>query len=570
MATQEDQLRQILSQSLSPGAPTRQNAERALLAAQSSPGHALAILRIVSSSSGIDDLPVRQAAAVHFKNMVKKGWAPSEDDSDAQRYNIPESDRQLIKDNLVSLMCTVPPQLQSQCSESIALIASSDFPAKWDNLLPDLIAKFTDPNCDVLNGVLLTANSILKRFRYVQRSDALYSDILYVLTRLQEPLTQVFTSIASQLDNPQLANNATELSARLSALRSINRIFYSLNYQDLPEYFEDHMGEWMEGFAKLLQYKNSILVDEDEEMQPGECWVIDFALSSCCLCPFHCMSIPHSNFCHRDVGPIDNVQVSVVQNLNLYGSKDEEPFLPYLPQFTSLVWNLLMTVTPHSKHDALATISIRFLSSLIGKLMHRGLFDGEGTLREIFGRIVIPNLTIRDIDEERFEDDPNEFILSDMESSDTESRRKCTQELLRAMCRQFEVQTTAICSEHVNQMLSQFATDKNQWKMKDVAIHLMLGIAIRAESAQFGVSQVNDGVNVMEFFSSHILTELQETDMSVRPMVKATCIKFVSIFRNQFTKEQFGALMPLLIAHLGSRDVVVHTYAAAGEWSRSW
>jgi len=195
--------------------------------------------------------------------------------------------------------------------------------------------------------------------------------------------------------------------------------------------------------------------------------------------------------------------------------------------------------------------------------MHGKLFEGEGTLREIFVKIVIPNLTIREIDEERFEDDPTEFILSDMESSDTESRRKCTQELLRAMCRQFEVQTTLICSEHVSQMLGQFAADKNQWKMKDVAIHLMLGIAIRAESAQFGVSQVNEGVNVMEFFSQHVLTELQESDMSVRPMVKATSIKFVSIFRNQFTKEQFGALMPLLIAHLGSSYVVVHTYAAA-------
>ena len=167
------------------------------------------------------------------------------------------------------------------------------------------------------------------------------------------------------------------------------------------------------------------------------------------------------------------------------------------------------------------------------------------------------------IDEERFEDDPQEFILSDMEDSDTESRRKCTQELLRAMCRQFEQQTTAICSQHVNQMLSQFATDKNQWKMKDCSVHLMLGIAIRAESSQFGVSQLNDGVNIMDFFSSHILTELQEPNMNVRPMVKATCIKFVSIFRNQFTKEQLGSLMPLLIAHLKSPHVVVHTYAAA-------
>eukprot|EP00581_Thalassiosira_minuscula_P013061 CAMPEP_0183727082 /NCGR_PEP_ID=MMETSP0737-20130205/24807_1 /TAXON_ID=385413 /ORGANISM="Thalassiosira miniscula, Strain CCMP1093" /LENGTH=929 /DNA_ID=CAMNT_0025958619 /DNA_START=28 /DNA_END=2817 /DNA_ORIENTATION=- len=529
MATQEDQLRQFLSQSLSPDAPTRKNAERALLAARPTPGHALAVLRVVSESSGNNaaDLPIRQAAAVHFKNMVKKGWAPDEDD-DGKQFLIPDSDRTLIKNNLVSLMCTVPPQLQSQCSESIALIAATDFPSKWDNLLSDLIAKFGDANWDVVNGVLLTANSILKRFRYVQRSDALYADILYVLQRLQEPLTQLFTSVVSQLGTAGL--NPLQLTARLQALRSINRIFYSLNYQDLPEYFEDHMQEWMAGFAKLLEYKNPVLVDEDEEMQPG---------------------------------PIDNVQVSVVQNLNLYGNKDEEPFLPYLPQFTSLVWNLLMNVTPLAKHDALATISIRFLSSLIGKLMHRKLFEGEGTLREIFGKIVIPNLTIREIDEERFEDDPAEFILSDMESSDTESRRKCTQELLRAMCRQFEAQTTAICSEHVTQMLGQFAADKNQWKMKDVAIHLMLGIAIRAESAQFGVSQVNEGVNVMDFFSQHILTELQETNMKVRPMLKATSIKFVSIFRNQFTKEQFGALMPLLIAHLGSSDVVVHTYAAA-------
>jgi exportin-2 (importin alpha re-exporter) len=279
MATQEDQLRQILSQSLSPDKPTRQNAERALVSAQSAPGHALAVLRVVSSAQGGDaggaaDLAIRQAAAVHFKNMVKGGWAPDDDDDGGGRggvrYVIPESDRALIRDNLVSLMCTVPPQLQSQCSESIAIIASSDFPSRWDNLLSDLVSKFGDPDWCVVNGVLLTANSILKRFRHVQRSDALYADILYVLQRLQEPLTRLFVGITSRLGGPEEAGDVAGLAARLSALRSINRIFYSLNYQDLPEFFEDHMGEWMAGFAKLLQYTNPILVDEDEEMQPGE------------------------------------------------------------------------------------------------------------------------------------------------------------------------------------------------------------------------------------------------------------------------------------------------------------
>jgi exportin-2 (importin alpha re-exporter) len=44
--------------------------------------------------------------------------------------------------------------------------------------------------------------------------------------------------------------------------------------QDLPEYFEDHMAEWMEGFAKLLEYKNPALVDDSEEMNPGKIVVI--------------------------------------------------------------------------------------------------------------------------------------------------------------------------------------------------------------------------------------------------------------------------------------------------------
>jgi len=281
----EDQLRQILSQSLSPDATTRQNAERALLSSQSTtPGHALAILRVVSTSSNNPtDGAVRQAAAVHFKNMIKKGWAPSEDDDDKPTFTIPDSDRTLIKDNLVTLMCTVPPQLQLQCSESISLIANHDFPSKWDNLLSNLIDKFNDVDLNVVNGVLVTANSILKRFRYVQRSDALYSDILYVLQRLQVPLTQLFTKLISELEQPQLTNDILGLTNRLNALRSINRIFYSLNYQDLPEYFEDNMTVWMSGFAKLLEYKNGVLVDDDEEMQPGKFCVCLFWGRDCVL-----------------------------------------------------------------------------------------------------------------------------------------------------------------------------------------------------------------------------------------------------------------------------------------------
>lgn len=94
-------------------------------------------------------------------------------------------------------------------------------------------------------------------------------------------------------------------------------------------------------------------------------------------------------------------------------------------------------------------------------------------------------------------------------------------------------------------------------------IHLMLGIAIRLESHQ-GVSELNPNVNLLEFFSSQVFPELQDNDHSKRQLVKATALKFVCTFRKQFTQDQLKALMPLLIHHLSSPSVVVHTLAAYG------
>ena len=56
------------------------------------------------------------------------------------------------------------------------------------------------------------------------------------------------------------------------------------------------------------------------------------------------------------------------------------------------------------------------------------LFDNESTLREVIGKIVVPNLQIRETDEKRFEDDPADFIMTDMEGSDSNSQ-KCSQYL---------------------------------------------------------------------------------------------------------------------------------------------
>jgi exportin-2 (importin alpha re-exporter) len=328
--------------------------------AQKTPGHPLEVLRLVASSDAAD-AAVRQAAAVHFKNIVKNGWDEAREDGTNDIVISPE-DRNTIRSHVVQLMCSVPPQIEAQISESISLIAAVDYPERWTNLLQELVHQFNSSDLAVVSGVLKTANSIFKRFRYVGRSDELYTTILYTVERIQEALLTTFVGTGKAVE--AFPNDASQLKPRFDALRSMCRIFYSLNYQDLPEYFEDHMGEWMGEFAKYMQYKNPVLTDESEETDPS---------------------------------PIDHLQAAIVENLSLYADKDEEEFLPYLPQFTTLVWNNLVSLTAYSKHDTLVTTSIRFLSSLVAKLMHRDIFKEEATLREIVTRIVIPNLMIREV-----------------------------------------------------------------------------------------------------------------------------------------------------------------------------
>ena len=56
-------------------------------------------------------------------------------------------------------------------------------------------------------------------------------------------------------------------------------------------------------------------------------------------------------------------------------------------------------------------------------------------------------------------------------SGDTASRRRCSQDLLRSMCRQFESEATQIALAHVNTMLAEFATSPTEkWTQKDAAV----------------------------------------------------------------------------------------------------
>jgi exportin-2 (importin alpha re-exporter) len=288
-------LRGSLEQTLSPYAETRKNAEKFLHSISSQPNYVLLLLQVLENAQ--EKIEIRLAAALLFKNFIKSNWDPE------KQPCIPENEKVIVKQHIVDLMCRMPETIQKQLIEALTTIGEYDFPHKWDNLLVELVQKLkTESDWQVRNGVLMTANTIFKRFRNVFKSDSLFRELKHCLEAFQEPLLQFFQQTGSLLRTPGLQKQ--ELLHVMSALRTMCRIFYSLNWQDIPEYFEDNIATWMNEFLFYFNYENPALVVADNEDEPD---------------------------------PIDLLLVAIVENVNLYAEKYDEEFKPYLKSFTEVL-----------------------------------------------------------------------------------------------------------------------------------------------------------------------------------------------------------------------------------------
>ena len=437
-------------------------------------------------------------------------------------------DRMEIKQYIVGLMLNTPSIIQKQLSASLEIICESDFPKEWEGLLPELISKLNTTDYNVIFGVLKTILSVFKRFRHAMKSSSVLEELQYVLKLIQEPLLTLFQSISNLIDTQ--INNEVTGKVLFNCIKIILKLFYCLNSVDLPEYFEDHMPDWMNLFRKylILETTNSYLIGDIDDDAP---------------------SLLHK------------IQSLVCSNINLYEEKYEEEFQPYLQTFLKDVWSLLMKPLNEIKYDKLVASAIRFLTSVTTGVNFE-LFKDAETLKGICEKIVIPNMELRDSDLELFEDNPIEFIRRDIEGADSDTRRKASTELVKGLRKHFEQQVTEVCSQYITTMLSQYnANNILNWKCKDAAIYLVTALAVKSITADKGTTNVNQLVPILDFFQAQIWPELQNNNPPAL-ILKADAIKFIVTFRQQLPKSIYINLFPLLIDQLLSPNYVVHTYSA--------
>lgn len=262
------------------------------------------------------DINIRVAGSIALKNYIKRNWAAHEDDGGPDR--ISRHDRSCIKALLINLMLKSPKSIQKQLSDAIQIIGKYDFPKKWPQLITDMVEKFSTGDFNVVNGILQTAHSLFKRYRFEFKSQALWEEIKFVLEKICDPLTNLLL-VLMRLTKEQ-AGNAEAVNAIYGSLCLISKIFYSLNYQDLPEFFEDHIQTWMNAFHELLN-ADVPLLNTNIDDEPG---IMEHLKSEICL------------------------------NIGMYAQKYDEEFRNFTQLFVTDVWELLVKTGMQTKYDTVS------------------------------------------------------------------------------------------------------------------------------------------------------------------------------------------------------------------------
>jgi exportin-2 (importin alpha re-exporter) len=439
-------------------------------------------------------------------------------------YQLPAEEVTAIKRELIGLMVSVPPNLQAQLGEAISAIADSDFWQKWDTLVDDLISRLTPDNPIVNNGVLRVAHSIFKRWRPLFRSDDLFTEINHVLSKFSTPFLKLMDNTDAAISNSE--NDPVALKTSFGTLDLMIKLFYDLSCQDLPPVFEDNIGAISSLLHKYLVYDNAALRTDDDS----------------------------------ESGVQEYVKAGIFEVLMLYVQKYEDAFGGQLSPFVESTWGFLMTVGLETKYDIVVSKALQFLTAVAGT-PHAEAFNNQAVLVQIIEKVILPNLTLRESDEELFEDEPIEFIRRDLEGSDNDTRRRAATNFLRQLMARYEDLVTTTAKTYIDHYLQDYQNNNANWKSKDTAVYLFSAIAAKgtATAAQ-GVLSVNPHVDILDFFQKNVAADLQSADAS--PILKVDSIKYIYVFRSQLSPDLWRAAFPLLVNQLGNNNYVIHTYAA--------
>ncbi|KAI0244255.1 importin-alpha export receptor [Massospora cicadina] len=485
------------------------------------------LLRLIETR-GVDPA-VQLAGAIYLKNSVLRRWYREGEVDDF----LAPIDREIIKRSIINLLVASSENVQVQIGEAIALIAETDYPHKWGTLIQELCVKLSPNDFRANLGVLRTIHTVFKRFaeaawRTSLATAELNDEIVTSVDAFSGPLFALLKEVSGAIG--QFASDAQTLQPLMQCVFLMIKICYSLSYHDMPQCFEDNLDTLMDFMHFFLVYRNPLLESSDDE----------------------------------EAGILEKVRASVCEFAQLYHQKYSEEFTQ-LGRFVQAVWDLLVSVGPQPKYDMLTCQTLRFIGMVIRRRSETEYFESPEAVSLLCEKVIIPNGALREADMALFEDEPLEFVRNELDGSHSGSRRQACSELIRSLVFRFEDTLASVFTEYYNAFLARYAQNpRENWKDKDTAIFLFCAIAVKAQTAQSGATQISSQVDISQFFNDHIICDLMPETTPTTPILVVDAIKFIYLLRNQLSPNQLMAVLVPLVFQLTNPNPVVHTFAAIG------
>uniref|UniRef100_A0AAQ5ZQZ7 Importin N-terminal domain-containing protein n=1 Tax=Amphiprion ocellaris TaxID=80972 RepID=A0AAQ5ZQZ7_AMPOC len=113
------------------------------------------------------DLPVRQAGVIYLKNMITQHWSDGDGSgTETPVNNIPDEDRQFIRDNIVEAIIHSPERIRVQLTTCIHHMIKHDYPGKWTTIVDKIGFYLQSDNSAGWLGILLCLYQLVKNYEY--------------------------------------------------------------------------------------------------------------------------------------------------------------------------------------------------------------------------------------------------------------------------------------------------------------------------------------------------------------------------------------------------------------------
>ena len=468
-----------------------------------------------------ENVSLRSSASIFLKNYISDYFYDSSYNAILNKDKImDENSKNYFKENILQLMLNVESNLLPNIIEMVKIVVqgANGYLIIWPKLMDFIGNILNKHDSSKSRHIYNLITKIIKRYHIESKSDSLFREIIYTMDKICKPMTDDAINIIKYFNTYNNGNDDLMLQC-LQMMNKIMSIFYSLNYQDFPEFFEDHLTEWITILNDTLLLPNKTGEINNNNINPS---LLELILK---------------------------VKAKTLKNINLYYSNYYEDIEKYAQDLCGSVWTLMCKSKIISdNYSKLMKELLDFFKSgfQMGKINNLKIEQ----LNQIFEYIILPNLSISSKEREDFLENPVEFLKIEFEEYDMSSNKYFSINLLQIINNNFPDVNKMIISPKIIQLLNEYNSDKSKnWNQKLLAINLLFASCIKTFAQRFGVTELNpqSSYNDIDGLINEIfIKEFQDYKSPI--IIQVYSLKFLSTFRLQITdKNKLGQIILMLI-----------------------